>query len=253
MSLTALKFPVDVPPDLEKTIVSPPVLMALPPPSLAVKVTLTDDPDWVVADDTEMRDCTADIGPGITLIDGRAEVIGEPLTFAPTLTAVPINNPVMVVSYVPSLLSVTAEKEAVELPPVRLKTTVAPPKVSWLVFASLRVATIFTLLPACTVAGLPVITMVEFAKEAGPGNTVRVGRVEEIGIVSTVALIVVAEPAKIPLKVAVYVPSALSVVAEMVPVEEPPELVKTTVLPPAVSWLLFPSRKVRVIVAADPD
>ena len=47
------------------------------------------------------------------------------------------------------------------------------------------------------------ITIVELANEAGPGNTVRVGKVEAIGLASTVALMVVAEPEMIPLKVAV--------------------------------------------------
>ena len=98
MSATTLKLPVDVPPDLEKTTVWPPVLMGFPPPSFAVKVTFTDDPDCVVVDDTEIRDCTAEMGPGITLIDGKVDVMGEPLTLAPTLTEVPINKPVIVAS-----------------------------------------------------------------------------------------------------------------------------------------------------------
>ena len=59
-----------------------------------------------------------------------------------------------------------------------------------------------------------------------------VGKVVETEVPLTVARRVVAVPMAWAVKVAVYVPLPLSVVAERAPVEVPPVFEKTTVAPP---------------------
>lgn len=70
------------------------------------------------------------------------------------------------------------------------------------------------------------------AREIGPGFTVTVGKVDDKLEPSIEALKVVAVPAAIPVKVAVYVPLLLSVTTDIAPVELPPEFEKLTTRPP---------------------
>jgi hypothetical protein len=108
-----------------------------------------------------------------------------------------------------------------------------------------------TALPDTTVALETVTT--DVLVEIAPTVTVTVGSVEVTALPPIVALIVVAEPAVTPVRVAVYLPFRLSVVAPIVPVLRPPEAVKTTVSPPLVR--LFPAASlawsVRVTVPPD--
>jgi len=90
-----------------------------------------------------------------------------------------------------------------------------------------------TVLPDATV---PAETdTVDRLVETGLGVTAMVGRgVEVTAAPPIVACTVVAVPAAPAVKVAVYVPSELSVVAPTVPVLVPPLTVKTTARPPVV-------------------
>jgi hypothetical protein len=76
--------------------------------------------------------------------------------------------------------------------------------------------------------------IVEFARDTAPGTTVTVGSVDVTADPPTVAPMLRAVPASTPVKVAVYVPLPLSVVAEKFPVLVPPLPVKMTEEPPAV-------------------
>ena len=83
--------------------------------------------------------------------------------------------------------------------------------------------------------------------------TVTVGSVLVIAFPPKDALMVVAVPEVVPVKVAVYVPLALSVVAEMVPLLSPPDRVNTTAEPPVSRRFPFASFVVRVRVVAEPE
>ena len=86
-------------------------------------------------------------------------------------------------------------------PPLRVKTTVSPPVLREFPAASrpCKVATIA--LPDATDAALSVT--VEVTAEIAPAETVTVGDPEVTVVAFTVALIVVAVPARTPVKIAV--------------------------------------------------
>ena len=91
--------------------------------------------------------------------------------------------------------------EPVLVPPVAVKTTVAPPVVRLLPTASLAWSVKVTALPDCTV---PLETpTVEVAVEIAPTVTVTVGSVDVTAAALIVAPIVVAVPTVTPVKVAV--------------------------------------------------
>jgi hypothetical protein len=106
-------------------------------------------------------------------------------------------------------------------------------------------------LPEATVPA-DVVT-IDCERETVPGVTVMVGRVDVTLVPPIVDEIVVAVPAVVPVKIAVYVPLLLSVVAEIEPELVPPDRAKTTVRPPALNWLPLASFAVNVSVTLPPD
>lgn len=94
----------------------------------------------------------------------------------------------------------TAPKLPVEVPPLRLKTTVDPPPLKAFPAASLAVKVTVILLPDATDALERAI--VEFPGEIIPGVTVTVGFPEVTADPAIVAVIFVAVPAKTPVNTA---------------------------------------------------
>lgn len=98
------------------------------------------------------------------------------------------------------MLSTVAVILPVAVPPEREKTTVKPPVVNWLLFASCVVRVKVEVVPDATV---PLETAsVEVSKDTAPGITIKVGKAEVNKVPPTVARIVVAVPATKPLNVA---------------------------------------------------
>src|ERR1041384_3558803 len=119
-------------------------------------------------------------------------------------------------------------------PPLVLNTTAAPPVVRLLPAASLACRVSVTVPPDMIV---PLDTdTTEVVAEAAPAVTVICGRTVLTGVALIVAPIVVGVPDRIPVNVAVYVPSPLSVagLGAIDPVLMPPplELGNATVAPP---------------------
>ena len=148
-------------------------------------------------------------------------------------------------------MSVVAEMVPLLVPPERVNTTVEPPAVRRFPFASFVVRVRVAVAPEVTVEA-EVVT-VDCDREIAEGVTVTVGRVLVTAAPPIEALIVVAVPEFVPVKVAVYIPFPLSVVAEMVPLLVPPERVNTTVEPPVIRKFPFASFVVRVRVAVEPE
>lgn len=88
----------------------------------------------------------------------------------------------------------------VEVPPLRLNTTVAPPVVRLFPAASRACKVRVTVLPDCTVA--EETETMDVAELIAPGVTVMVGMVVVTGVPPMVAAMVVAVPATRPVKVA---------------------------------------------------
>jgi hypothetical protein len=146
---------------------------------------------------------------------------------------------------------VSALMAPVLVPPEAVNTTVSPPAVRLFPAASFACSVSVTSLPDATVPlDLPTT---EWAVDTGPGVTCTVGSVVVTAVPPIVAPIVRAVPATIPVKLAVYVPFALSVVAPTVPVLVPPEAVNTTVAPPVLRLLPAASFACSVSVTALPD
>ena len=148
-------------------------------------------------------------------------------------------------------MSVVVENVPELAPPDLENATASPPEVSELPLASFADRVTVTLLPDTTLAEETLTR--DWASDAPPGMTITVGKELVTAAPPTVAPIVVGEPETKPLKVAVYVPLLLSVVAEIVPVLVPPALVNTTVLPPEVSEFPAASLAVRVSVTLLPE
>lgn len=93
-----LKLPVETPPPVVRvnTTVSPPVGIKLLFASLAVRVTVTFDPEATVADDTVIKDVAGEIAPGSTSIVGEAVATNDPLIVARIVVGLPAVNPVKV-------------------------------------------------------------------------------------------------------------------------------------------------------------
>lgn len=94
MSVVPLTVPVLVPPERENRTVEPPVLKLFPAASFAVKVRLTLEPEATVDAETEIKDVTVEILPGLTVIVGSVVLTAVPLTVAPMVVAVPARTPV---------------------------------------------------------------------------------------------------------------------------------------------------------------
>ena len=71
--------------------------------------------------------------------------------------------------------------------------------------------------------------------ETGPGLTLIVGKVLDIGVPPTAAVMVVAVPDIAPVNWAEYVPLLLSVTLPKLPLDVPPVLPTVTLRPPVVS------------------
>jgi len=103
---------------------------------------------------------------------------------------------------VPLWLSVTLLKAPLEVPvPPRPKRTVKPPVVRLLPAASLAVRVTVAVVPEAMLAGATETSDCE--RLAAPGVTVMVGNVEVTALPPIVAVMVVALPAVVPVKVAV--------------------------------------------------
>jgi hypothetical protein len=98
-------------------------------------------------------------------------------------------------------LSVTDPIVPFEIPPVLKNVTVKAPEVRAL-FAASRVVRVRVLVAPAKIEPELTVT-VEFARENGPGFTVTVGKVELTGVPSINAVIVVAVPEVVPVKIAV--------------------------------------------------
>jgi hypothetical protein len=158
---------------------------------------------------------------------------------------------VKVAVYVPFPLSVVAPTVPVLVPPEAVNTTVEPPVARLLPAASFPCSVSDTALPDATVPADTLTT--DWLVEIAAGVTWTVGKVLVTATPPIVAPIVRAVPATIPVKLAVYVPFVLSVVAPTVPVLVPPEAVNTTVDPPVLRLLPAASFACSVSVTALPD
>jgi hypothetical protein len=187
---------------------------------------------------TEIVDCVNDMDPGATVTEGfGTEVIVDPLIEALMVVAVPAKTPVKVAEYVPLVLSVTVLNVPVDVPVELEKVIVSPPVVR--VLPAISFACTVTVIPEPEATEVVEAVMTEVTGLAGPGSTVTVGKVVITELPAIVALMVVAVPARAPVKVALYVPLLLSVVVPKLPVEDPPLFEKTTVEPP--TRILFPA------------
>jgi hypothetical protein len=140
LSVTAENVPEAVPPVLENAIDNPPDVRLFPAASFEVSVTVTLEPAPTVPPETLTIDCDTLGPPGVTVIDGKADVTAEPPIVDAIVVAVPDVVPVNVPVYVPLLLSVTAENVPFETPPLRENRTVRPPPVKLLPNESLAVS-----------------------------------------------------------------------------------------------------------------
>lgn len=132
-----------------------------------------------------------------------------------------------------------------------MNAIVAPPVVRELPAASLPVSVRVTLLPLETEPDDTETTDVD--AEIAPGVTVTVGIAVVTFAPPIVAWIVVAVPARRPVKDAEYVPLPLSVTVPIVPVLVPPDLVNAIVELPVEMLLPFASLAWSVIVTLDPE
>ena len=89
-------MPVLEPPVLEKTTVRPPDVMRLLAASLAVRVTVTDEPEATEAADAVIREFARDNDPGMTTTVGSVVVKELPLILAVKVVAEPETTPVKV-------------------------------------------------------------------------------------------------------------------------------------------------------------
>ena len=250
MSVVAEIAPSLVPAPLVNTTVSPPVVRALLAASRTVSVSVADAPETTLADDTVTVDCASDAAPGVTVIVGSVDVTAPPPMVAPIVRAVPAVLAVNVAVYAPFPLSEVAAIVPSLVPAPIVKTTESPPVVNTFPDPSRAVSVKVTVPPDWALA-VDTDTS-DWASDTGPGVTVTVGKVDVTELPPIVAPIVRTEPNTVARNVAVYVPFALSVVAEMVPSLVPAPFVNATASPPVVSALLAASRAVSVSVTAVP-
>ena len=128
-SVVAPMVPVLVPPVAVKITVAPPVVRLLPAASSAWSVRVTAPPEATVPLETVTVEVLVETAPAVTVTVGRVLVTAVPPTVAPIVVTVPAATPVNVVVYVPLPWSVVAPMVPVLVPPVAVKTTVAPPVV----------------------------------------------------------------------------------------------------------------------------
>src|SRR5262245_51132162 len=147
----------------------------------------------------------------VTVTVGAVEVTGCP-PIAAVMVLVPAVVPVNVAVYVPSALSVTVENVPWPVPVPSPNATVAPPVVRAVPLASRAVRVTVLVPPTATEAGE--MATVDRELLIGPGAAaalhVALPIFEVTGCPPIVAVMVLV-PAVVPVNVAVYVPSALSV------------------------------------------
>jgi hypothetical protein len=190
------------------------------------------------------------MAPGVTVIEGSPVVTALPFTVAVMLRGVPTSTPVKVAVYVPLLLSVTALNVPVLLPEASANATVAPPTVRFAPVASRAISVTVVVVPLCTLAD-PIV-IVDVVGETTALLTVMLGAAVVTAVPPMVAPIDRAVPAVLAVKVAVYVPFALSVTAPIVPSLVPDPFVNVTVDPPDVSELPAASFAVSVSATTPP-
>ena len=251
LSVTAPIVPSLVPVPLVNNTVRPPVVSAFPAASRTVSVSVTLSPVSTIAADRLTVDCASDVGPGVTMSVGVADVTAAPSTVAPSVRAEPAVVAVSAALYVPSPLSAVAAIVPSLVPLPFVKSTVRPPVVSRLAAASRAVSVSVTAPPDATDAADTVTA--DCASESAPGVTVIVGLADVTAMPLIVAPNARGEPTFTARKVAVYVPSRLSVAAASVPSLDPAPFSNTTASPPAVRTFPSASRTVSVSVAELPD
>jgi hypothetical protein len=222
-----------VPNVLLSVTVAPPEVRLFPFTSFSCTIIVVVLVPLAVIDEEEavINEVEAETAAGTNVITSLS-VIDTPATL-PVIVQVPaVVDEVRVAVYVPLLLSTTAER----LPSVLFKTIVAPPAVKLFPFASFN----------CTVI---VEVLVPFAvMDEGEDEIKEVAPLADPGTKLTVSLSVIVTPPTVPVivevpvvveevRVAVYVPLLLSVIAE----REPSVLLNVTVAPPVVRLLPFAS------------
>ena len=239
-----------VPLPFGKSTVAPPAVIPFPAASRAVSVSVTVFPEASDGAETVTVLCARESAPGITVIVGNVLVTASPAIVAPIVRAVPATVPMNVAVYVPSPLSAVSDSVPSLEPAPFVKSTASPPPGSALPRASRAVSVTTAVAPDVSVAVETVTS--DWARETAPAVTVTVGNVDVIAWPSIVAPSSRAVPTVVALSVAVYVPSALSVTAEIAPSLVPVPFVMSTVRPPVVNVFPAASRVVSVSVAAPP-
>jgi hypothetical protein len=170
---------------------------------LACSVSVTALPAATVGADALTTDVAVAAGPGFTVTVGSVVDTATPPIVAPMVLGVPARIPVKLAVYVPFALSVVAPTVPVLVPPEAENTTVDPPVLRLLPAASLACSVSVTALPDATVPLDTLTTDPVAAVEIAPGVTVTVGSVVVTATPPIVAPIVLALPAKTPVKIAV--------------------------------------------------
>ena len=94
--VTPLNVPVLVPPATAAVTTPPLVVRLFPAASFACTVTVTEDSETTLPEDTLSVVVVAEAGPGFTTIVGMVELTVNPLMVAFTVVAVPARTPVKV-------------------------------------------------------------------------------------------------------------------------------------------------------------
>ena len=151
----------------------------------------------------------------------------------------------------PSPASTVGPKLPLLVPATIENVTVAPPVVTAFPFASFTARVTVACEPALKLA-MEIETKESFT-EAAPGTTVIVGSALVTAVPPAETVTVDGVPARTPVKVALYVPSRLSLTAPKLPSLVPPATPITTESPPPVRRLPAASRAVRVTVVWPPE
>ena len=96
LSVVAPTDPVEVPPELLKTTVDPPLVKLFPAASFACKVNVTALPEATVLEDTDASEVFVEITPGLTVTVGKVVETKVPPMVARMVVAVPDTKPVKV-------------------------------------------------------------------------------------------------------------------------------------------------------------
>lgn len=155
-------------------------------------------PETTELDETEITEVAELARPGETVTVGIAVKTVLPPIVALNVVGVPAKTPVKIAEYVPFPLSVVVEKVPVEVPPEFPNKILDPPTITLFPAESRPCKVAVTVFPELTVAAETVTT--DEDTEILPGTTVTVGSEVDTLTPLTVAPIVVAVPATIPVK-----------------------------------------------------